>query len=298
MALDGVVINVAEQADSRDSSWTLGDGCSYTRKFLVRTSKPATPLLAIFKAPGVKAYAAHPEDLFSRATNFEVKPSGKAVLLWTVTIKYTPMKFERQEMEFDQQPTPSLPATVWTGGASMTEAVMSKDVTGKVVANSAGVPFKDATRRVPSPALSATGSFATLAAAQTAIMAITGKTNSVTWAGGTAGEWLCEAAKWSWKSESVGNFEFRYVEVNFEFSFMDGTHDLLLLDIGFMEKDPVSGKLKPINGEDQKPVKEPVALDGAGKAAAPGVPAVVVNAGKGFQAYARTDFKAVVGDPT
>ena len=109
---------------------------------------------------------------------------------------------------------------------------------------------------------------------------------------------MCEAAKWSWKSESVGNFEFRYVEVNFEFSFMDGTHDLLLLDIGFMEKDPVSGKLKPINGEDQKPVKEPVALDGAGKAAAPGVPAVVVNAGKGFQAYERTDFKAIVGDPT
>ena len=297
MALDGVVITVAEQADSRDYSWSLGEGMSYTRKFLVRTSKPATSLLAIIKAPGVKAYAAHPEDLFSRATNFDVKPSGKAVLLWTVTIKYTPMKFERQEMDFQAQPTPSLPATVWTGGTSLTEAVMAKDVTGKAVVNSAGVPFKDATKRVPSPTLSATVSFGTLAAAQSAIMAITGKTNSTTWAGGTAGEWLCESSKWSWKIESVGNFQFKYVEVSFEFAFMEGTHELLLLDMGFMEKDATSGKLKPIQGEDGKPVKEPVALDDAGKAAAPGVAAVVVNAGKGFQAYKRVDFAATVGNP-
>ena len=78
---------------------------------------------------------------------------------------------------------------------------------------------------------------------------------------------------------------------------MEGTHDLLLLDMGFMEKEVTSGKLKPIQGEDGKPVKEPVALDGAGKAAAANVPAVVVNAGKGFQAYKRVDFAATVGNP-
>lgn len=309
------VIATNETVAARSLSVKVGEGFTYTRSFNVQVDTPGTPLLEIAAAPGVKLWASHPEDSKSKAQSFDIKPRGSSLLLYEVSITYAPVD-AKDENRSGSDPggggggtvtAAQIPHPEWSGGTTSVMVPFTEDITGKAVANSAGVPFDDAEKKVPAPTLTCVKCFTnyqTMIAARSAVM---GKTNNAAWAGGAVGEWLCDTSRWSWKYEGTGNGTLAYVEASFEFVFMKDGWDLQLIDRGYsMRVDdtgtptPGGNKLKPIVGQDKKPAREPVALDGAGAPMepppGPGPPPIKPVVLK-FQAYERADFKTHIGEP-
>lgn len=310
------VIDFNESNASRSLSVKVGDGFAYTRSFTVQIDDPRTPLLEIINAPGVRLWAAHPEDVFSRAQSFDVKPRGSSLMLYEVTVNYSKVE-QKDEQRQEQKPGEvpdatnplALPKTQWSGGTSNTLMPFDKDVDGKAVANSAGVPFAEAEKKVFVPTLQCVKCYPTYNAMRAAVKAIVGKVNDAAWGDGAIGEWLCDSSRWSWKSEAQGNQSLKYVECTFEFAWQEGGWAQKYLDVGYMQKVDASGnasasgtKLGPILGQDKKPVKEPVGLNGSGIAMdpppSPTNPPLVANGGKGFMPYKSAAFATTVGSPT
>jgi len=299
----GTVVGIQENAQSRALSVKAGDGFTYTRSFAVRVSHPNTPLITIINAIGVGLWASHPEDSFSKAQSFDVKPRGGSSLTYDIVVQYqkVPIKDEnRNEQKPGDPPSATRPATVWSGGTSLSEVPFEKDKDGNLVANSAKVPFPDVTKQEPRPTLTCVKAFADYAKYKTAAKAVVGKTNSSGWGGEAANAWLCSSSRWAWKSENQGNVAFRYVEATFEFEYDEDQHRGKYIDRGY-QKRGADGKLEPILGEDGKPIKEPVALDGSGQPMDPppdaGTPPKIVNGGNGFKKYDAVEFTSHVGNP-
>ena len=302
-----------ESTASRTLAASAGEsGFKWQRSFTVQVDDPTTPLLDIINAPGVNLWAPHPEDQFAFAQQFDAKPRGSSMLLYDVTVKYdaAPLSNEkREEQKPGQAPGPTaIPKAVWSGGTKTFNVPFKIDEDLVVVANSAGIPFPDAEKTIYCPTLSVTKPFATLGAANTAMMQMVGAVNNTAWYGGAVGTWLCESGKWAWKIENQGNVQLKYVEVGFEFTYRSGGWNLMLLDIGYQQRVDNSGnpsstgtKYAPIKGQDGKPVKEPVALNNGVVMDPPpsaNSPPHVINGGKGVNPYRKTDFAAVVGVPS
>ena len=302
-----VVLGVTETAGSRSMTVKVGDqgGFSWERSFAVRVSDPSTPLMSILAAPNIGLWAPHPEDMFSRAQSFSVKPRGDSSLTYDVTVSYSAVEIKNENRQEQPPGTPpgttdlSLPAPVWSGGTSLEEVPFEVDADGNMVANSAKVPFPESSTMSPRRSLTCARAYPAYADYVAAAKAFVGKTNSGTWGGEAAECWLCASSRWSWKAENVGGDNLRYVEATFEFQFDPKKHRAMYLDLGF-QKRGTDGKLEPILGKDGKPVREPVALNGSGQpmdpAPAPGTPPKVVNNGQGFKQYETTNF-AGIGNP-
>jgi hypothetical protein len=312
MAVTGFNESIASRAMTVD----VGTGYEFTRSFTVQVDLPTTPLLEIVNAIGIGLWAAHPEDVLSRAHKFDVKPRGSNFLLYEVTVHYKKPEEkneERQEQKHGDPPKPEeqpaqMPKPMWSGGTTSATVPFTEDADGRKVMNSAGVPFPDAEKKVPTPTLTHTRAYSTYAAMQAHVNLIVGKVNSALWANGEAGEWLCEGSKWSWKSEGQGNHALRYIECTYEFAYQEGGWAQKLLDVGYQQKVDNSGnpsetgaKLGPIKGQDGKPVKEPVGLNGKGIAMnpppSPTSPPLIINSGKGAMPYESAAFATVVGTP-
>jgi hypothetical protein len=303
----GTVLGVTETAASRSLSVKVGDqgGFSWERSFAVRVDSPATPLITILSAPGVNLWAPHPEDMMSRAQSFSVKPRGDSSMTYDVTISYSAVDIKNEDRQEQKPGDPpgttdlSLPAPVWSGGTALEEVPFDVDADGNMVANSAKVPFPESSSLSPRRSLTCTRSYKTYADYNAAAKAFVGKINDGTWGGEAAETWLCASSRWSWKAENVGGQALRYIEASFEFQFDPKKHRMMYLDIGY-QKRGTDGKLEPILGKDGKPVKEPVALNGAGQPMdpppAPGTPPKICNGGDGFKQYATTNFVGI-GNP-
>jgi hypothetical protein len=295
----------------------VGEGLEFTRSFTVQVDTPTTPLIQIVNAIGIGLWASHPEDYFSRAQKFDVKPRGSSLLLYEVTVHYKKVdekNEDRQEQKPGEPPKPEtepaiMPKPVWSGGTTSSTQPFTVDANGKPVTNSAGVPFPDAEKKVPTPTLSLVRPYPSYKAMNTAVGRIVGRVNSAPWAGGDIGEWLCESTRWSWKSEGQGNEQLRYVECQFDFAFQEDGWAQKLLDVGYQQKvddegnpSPSGGELAPILGQDGKPVKEPVGLNGQGVAMSPPPsptnPPLVINNGKGAMPYKSANFSSIVGSPS
>lgn len=304
-----------ESVAARSLSVDVGNGYEFSRSFTVQIDDPNTPLLEIVNATGIGLWAAHPEDVFSRAHKFDVKPRGSSLLLYEVTVHYKKPEEkneERQEQKHGDPPKPEeapaqMPKPMWSGGTTSTTEPFTIDANGDPVSNSAGVPFPDAEKKVPAPTLTYTKCFPTYKAMNVAVKQIVGKVNDAAWADGEEGEWLCESSKWSWKSEGQGNHALRYVECSLEFAFKEGGWAQKLLDVGYQQRVDSDGvpstrgtELAPILGQDGKPVKEPVGLeDGIAMNPPPNParPPKIINGGKGAVPYKSADFVDVVGRP-
>ena len=309
-----------ESVASRSLDIEAGQAFRYTRSFTVQVDDPKTPLLEIAAAPGVKMWANHPEDTFSKALKFSVKPRGSSLLLYEVTVNYD--KPEEKDENRDEKPpdgsgdgsggggggTGGLPGVVWSGGTQLEAAALTVDKDGTPVTNSAGVPFPNAEYKVPVKTITCVKAFPTFAAMEADADKILGKCNAGAWANGADYEWLCTGRRWSWKSENAGGVPLHYIECSFEFSHRAGGWGQDLLDIGYSQKvdddgnpDPAGTKLGPILGQDGKPVREPVGLDGNGIAMdpppGPANPPKIINGGGGALPYVRADFNVVVGQP-
>jgi hypothetical protein len=307
------VIGFTESAASRSLSVDAKNGFEFTRSFTVQVNKPDTAIIDILNAPGIGLWAAHPEDPYSRAQKFDVKPRGSSLLLYEVTIQYQKVEEkneDRQEQKpgekYDPETTPAvMPKAIWSGGTAQVMVPFTKDEDGKAISNSAGIPFDDAEKKQPAPSLTLVKCFPTYTAMTVKRDKIIGKINDAAWAGGDAREWMCDASRWSWKIEGQGAHPLKYVECSFEFLFMKGGWDLKIIDRGYVQKvgndgihTPSATKLAPILGQDKKPVKEPVALNGSGGAMdpppAPGGPNPVILT---FKPYGTADFQGTVGAP-
>lgn len=297
------VTGVNESVASRSASLNVGEGFRYTRSFTVQVDDPNTSLLTIMGAPGVKLWSRHPNDYWALAHSFDVKPRGGSMMLYDVTVNYKPPE-QRDENREEQDPdtavdpavTPlAMPDVVWTGGANLVEVPAVTANGNKPIVNSAGVPYADATKRKPGYTLSCVKCYPTYTAASTAIDALVGHVNSAAWAGKAAREWLCESARWSWKSESNGNQRLAYIEVQYEISYSPGGHDLQLIDMGYQERK--SGKLEPILGGDGKPIKEPAALDGTGLVMEPPPSPTKPPITNKFEIFFSNEFGGYLGSP-
>ena len=299
-----------ESVASRSLSIAVGEGFKYTRSFTVQVDDPATPLLDIVQAVPVPLWASHPENTFSKAQKFDIKPRGSSLLLYEVTVAYDRVALKDESRGEDKPGTVTpmqFPRPVWSGGTRVESEPFQVDVNLVPVSNSAGVPFPDAEREVYRQTLSATVPFPDLAAAVAAMRAVIGKVNGAAWAGERERTWLCTDARWSWKHEDQGGVQLRYVEASFEFAFNEKGWAMKLLDVGYQEKADQDGNpdaggffLAPIKGGDGKPVKEPVALENGLVMKPPPGPNKspnVINDGDGVMPYEDGDFGGNVGEP-
>lgn len=297
------VIAWGESVASRSASVSAAEGFTYTRSFQVQVDDPNTPMIQVMSAPRVFMWARYPSDIFSFAQSFEARPRGSSQLLYDVVIQYKPAPKKDQERKEQEPDTPQdpeafpqlMPGPVWNGGGSLRETQTTRTVNGKIIANSAGVPYPDVTKRTPAQTISVTKCYATFTRASTAMTALHGKTNSAAWAGGAIGEWLCESTRWSWRTESNGNKSLNYLEVTFDFARIAGGHDLELVDQGFQERK--AGKLTPILNDQGKPVTEPVFLNGSGAQMNPAPTPTTDPWVLTFPMFAKADFDAIVGSP-
>lgn len=298
------VINFNESLQSRSASLKTGEGATYSRSFTVAVDDPNTPLLTIMRAPGVRLWSRHPHDYWAFAKSFDVKPRGSSHTLYDVTVQYSMLEVKDQNREEEEpgsatNPDPTanpllMPGPVWSGGSALREVVVTEDVGGKAIVNSAGVSYPNPTRREPCYTISAVICYPTYTAAAAAISAITGCTNLAAWAGGLVGEWLCESTRWNWRSEASGNQRLSYVEATFDCVRLFGGHDLKLVDQGFAER--VAGKLVPIM-KDGSPVTEPVNLDGSGREMSPPPGPTKKSFVNTFAMHRKVNFTNILGDP-
>jgi hypothetical protein len=302
------VVSQAESIDDRSVSGKFRETMTYGRSFIVRIDDPNTPLPDIAQAPGVQFGDPHPDDPTVYAMEFDCKPRGDSLLLYSVTVKYyTPATPQGDSPDNSEPPGgggggPGLPGDIWTGGTSVTSGPCWLDNTGEPITNSAGVALPDLTMDIAEFTVSLTRCYTGLSFI--GILAEkTNKVNADPFLGMPKHTWKCQGGRFSKKIENASGVTFVYWEVTFEFAYRADTWFLKPLDIGYAQKVDDEGrpsqagqKNAAILGQDKKPVKEPQSLEG-GVAIPNGTPGYpkVINAGVGANPYEETGF-AMFGD--
>lgn len=297
-----------EDMAARSFSGDVASSFTAERTFKVFIDDLATPISEIAAYPGVYPWMPHPEIAGLYAQSFDCQPAESATV-FSVSIKYRPAP-PGQPPAVAVPPggvgsvTFQIPGRLWTGGSESRQVPFAVDTAGKAVANSAGVPFPDATRDQYLRTLSLVSPVKDIATANAGINAALGAVNAAAWAGTAAQTWLCTSATWKhavFEFGALGKFD--YIETNFSFSYNPDTWDSEFLDIGYTQKadaasgspSPAGDSLVPCRGA-SGPVTEPVALANGIQMIpppGPGNPPVTLN----FKPYKTADFVTLFGQP-
>ena len=281
------VAQVVELVKERGVSGKYRETFNYTRTFLVKTSSPATSLVAISQAPGVDYLQGHPDDGTCVAQEFDCQCADDSGLFYKVVVKY----FAPPNENKDAQDPPSgfiLPPDVWSASASIQTGPCTKDKDGNAITNAAKDPIGDLEMDHAEYRLTLVRCYPNLSWGGLAVN-YTNAVNNATWNGQPARSWKCHFQNAQKVIENNKEHTLVYWTVTWDFAFRKETWDLKegCLNVGTMEL--VDGKKKPIkvNGET---VTEPVALTNAGAKAADGTVPTVCNSGNGFRVYRELDF--------
>ena len=278
------ILTVHELKKDRDFKFTIPGGKnarSYTRVFRVRTSDPATSLVAIGTADltgsgGGKIplrFDEHPDDAGALCVDVSAKQEGDDGLGWIVTCSYSTDADTTSREDEEGNPLTRRPKYKW--GFALFQSPLERDVkTGKVVTNSAGDAFDPPAEKddaLQTLTITRNESNYDAKRARRFINAI------------NADPFLGEPPK-TWRITNIDASEhseqgLTFYEVAYELVFKEATWTKELLDIGFREfntsgfYDPVTGKyeLKAIRPPgSQERVDAPHLLNGAGVALAVG----------------------------
>ena len=271
---------------------------SLNETWLVRVDAPppTTTAMAILTAPGVGYGTAHPTFSSCKAMKWDYAAADTVGLLWHVTVNYiVPI------IEVD--PSTGLPMDLWSGKGQQVNLPFFKDKDGAVLKNSAGDPLEGMEYERTFLSWSLVRSYATLAAATSAMNSIVDKTNSDSWSIGTAGQYKTTVTGFQKKviitQSGATQTAARYWEVAYDIDFKLDGWNVKPWDMGFNERCDSSGvastsgtSRKTILGVDGKPVRQPVALSN-GVALAPGSTPVALD----FAPYSSTSYVSFFGTP-
>ena len=300
------VVSVTELLRGTGCSGKYGETYHFTRKFKVRCDTLTTPKTAVVDEVGIGYGSPHPDFPVCLAMEFDCADGDESGLWWDVTWKY-------YVPTADNEPDPEndFPKDCWSATGGTTTSPCWKDKDGVVITNSAGDPLEDLEQEQAEFGWSLTKNYLTTAW-QTTAMLYSNAVNSVAWvAGGDDRCWKCAFKNASKKSltlpdgtkveywETQWEFFYRAPTVKPDFTTIPGW-DLAPWDIGFAQKVDSGGspsssgtKRAAIVGQDKKPVKNPVALDGNGMAKPAGEKPDALQ----FRVYRELNFNDAFGGP-
>ena len=300
------VVSTTELLRGTGVSGKYGETFHFTRKWKVRCDTLTTPKTAIVDAVGVWYGSPHPDFAVCIAMEFDCADGDESGLWWDVTWKYyVPTS------ESEPDPETDIPVDSWAATGGTTTGPCWKDKDGVVITNSAGDPLEDLEKEQSEFGWTLTKNYLNTTWQLTA-MAYSNAVNSVGWVdGGDERCWKCSFKGASKKSltladgtkieywETQWEFFYRAPTVNPDFTTTAGW-DLTPWDIGFAQKVDADGtptssgtKRAAIKGQDKKPVKSPVALDGNGMAKPAGEPPDTLQ----FRVYQEQPFATAFGSP-
>lgn len=275
------------------------EGVSVEETKYVRVGSSGVDLNTIKQAAGFEIGAGGVGD--SICKSISVKASDDAGLLYEVTASYEPK--DKKDGEDPDNPEPGeLPAMVWSASGSSSTVPCYMDEGGAIIKNSAGDPVEDLEKEQAEFALTLSIPYATHGQFLAVAKKYVDKCNNGDWNGGAQHTWLCRfrSAQVERKSGIV------YWAASFEFAYRAETWKLMPWDLGFHEMfggydqtgnpQDGAGKRRTILGEDGKPIKQPVALNNAGRPLAPGAAPLVINNGQGVKVYKEENFGAAFGE--
>lgn len=300
------VVSVVEIVRGAGVSGKYGETYHFTRKFKVRCDTLTTPKTAVVDAVGVSYGDGHPDFGVCVAMEFDCADGDESGLWWDVTWKYYAPNPENEPDEATDVPKDSWSAT---GGTTTGPAWKDKD--GVVIANSAGDPLEDLEKEEAEFGWSLTKNYLDTSWQLTA-MQYSNSVNSTSWV--SAGDercWKCSFRSGAKKALTLPNgTKVEYWEVQWEFFYRAPTvqedfttipgWDLTPWDVGFAQRVGDDGtpsqsgtKRAAVAGQDKKPVKSPVALDGNGMAKPAGEPPDALQ----FRVYREENFATAFGSP-
>lgn len=287
-----------EVPKGRSVSGNRQDGSVYTREFLVRVDDPSTSLIDITNSPGLAYGAAHPDDPSVFLDKYSGKPADDSGLLYLCSYEY------RKETPQDQDTPEGQPGgldfrpPVWGGSSGVVTRPVYKDRTGTVMTNSAGDPLEDLEAEQAEERLTLTQYYASHTDWEPLAKNYTNTVNSAPWNGGGEQEWKCQGCSKKLNIENRNGVTVIYWEITWEFAWRADNWKLKPWDIGFAQLVDANGdpqeygpERAQIKGQDGKGVRQPVGLNCAGVAVAPGAPPCVLE----FELYMPMDFQAAFG---
>lgn len=263
------VVSTREMFRGRSRSAAFGDVPTYTRIWLVTVDDPNNAYQEISEAPGVEWLAPHPENENAFLTDSSIAQEGDSPFHYRVTFTYKGLKPD------DANPVPTARPPQFSFSGSLASApcfwyypTAGDNSTKRIIINSAGDPIGGLDRDE--------GEFTVTISANTEppfpyvkAQNYVGAINSDSWSGGAPGTWKCMSITGNRKIEEVNGSQYIYYEVSTTLAYRGTGWGLQTWDVGFNEI--VAGQRKKIMAGSE-PVSEPAALDGFGRAKAPGQP--------------------------
>ena len=299
------VVNYVEILGGTGVSGKFGETFHFTRKFKIRCDTLTTTKTAIGDYVGIVYGESHPEFSPCIAMEFDLSPGDESGLWWDLTWKYY-----NPPPEHSPDPTTQIPKDSWSATGSTATGPCWKDKDGVVITNSAGDPLEDLEREIAEFGWSLTKNYLGTSW-QSVARNYSNAVNDAFWSGAGVRCYKC-----AFKGAQLKRFtlpsgtDLDYWETSWEFTYRPATlnaetntwipgWDLTPWDIGFAQKVANDGtpsgsgtKRAAIQGQDHKPVKNPVALQG-GIAKAAGQPPSALQ----FRVYQEMDFDAAFGSP-
>jgi hypothetical protein len=294
------VVNWSEVVAGTSVSGKFGESTRLTRKFTIRTDSLLTPKGWITYAPGVNWGDPHPDAPVCKAMEFELANSDDVGLRWLMTITYY-VPPPQKKVKSDGS---NVPEDYWeaTGGTRVVPCFTDTD--GETITNSAGDPLEGLEREASEFGWTLTKFYTDDTWKEDAASA-SNTVNSDEWDDKDPGTWkvefkgakLREITPTGSPEEGEGQDPVTAcVETRWEFRYDESGWKALPWDVGFMELSG-SGEKKVITTADGRPVKQPVALNGDGKAKTPGEKPEIINGGDGAEIYKQTAFGDLFGEP-
>jgi hypothetical protein len=282
---------------ARDAQFTRGEDGKTTaaRSWLAKTDSPATSAQEVIEAAPVSVGSVLSGDSDLRCTQVRARANSPDGMLWTVTADY--------EVRPDPEAPPpddlsgQFKAPIWSASSTVSNQAIYTDRFGNTITNSAGDPLEDVTADVAEFRLTLTTFFLSHTQWVGPGRIYTNAINNNVWNGGAPEEWKCQGFSAKLNAEEISGSTVIFWEVNIEFAYKAGGWNPRPWDIGFAQRVNDEGvpsstgtKRAQIKGQDNKPVRQPVALNNNGIALPAGQKPLVINNGNGVDYYLPLDF--------
>ncbi len=276
-----------------------GESWTATRRWTIRVDSPLTTeaeiIAGVTATMGITFGSAHPAFAALKAMEFECAPETDDGMRWALTIRYYVPPPEKTIQ------ANGIPADFWERSGGTTSVPAFRDSSDVMITNAAGEPIEGLEKEREESSWTLTKYYTTDALLTADITGYAGRVNSAEWAGGAAKTWKAyfKGAKKTSISRLDGQQDsgtLDFIEGRWEFRYDPGTWKAMPWDVGFMEL--VSGQRKVILGNDQKPVKQPVALNSNGTKRTPGQAPSVIRGGAGADLYLTANFTTGFGTPS
>lgn len=288
------------------------DTYTYEEFYLIRTDDPSEPMTSIRAAPDINYLDPHPDDESCRALEFDVRPEGDSGLLFKMRIRYyaPPVDAESENSEGEPgQIQGIMKYPIWGASSSVTSGPSFEhypnggdNATKETICNSAGDPLEGLEKEHAAARLTLTQYYLNHAQWRDLQRDYTNAINSDAWNGDAVRTWKCQGCSARLQTENVAGTTIVFWEVNWEFEYRAETWDSMPWDVGFAQlvdengdPAPYGNKRAQIKGQDDKPVRQPVALEADGTAKAAGQKPDVINGGAGVRVYPEMPFAPVFG---